>query len=155
MQPSFPGYCNRCETHTTIKSDHHCSVCYQAFCEDCYYEEIYGDDLCNSCFYDMERCSKRSIRGTIAKLSIDIKKMQQQQLETQKRQGLLIALQTIHLENMKIDDLELIEVVIRKLIYNGNSSINEDNDYLIDTIERLSGINLKRSYNDFSVNIKL
>lgn len=81
--------------------------------------------------------------------------MQQQQLETQKRQGLFIALQTIHLENMKIDDLELIEVVIRKLIYNGTSSINEDNEYLIDTIERLSGINLKRSYNDFSVNIKL
>lgn len=48
------GYCERCETRKIIKTSHHCSICYQQFCEDCYYKEVYEDDLCKRCFHYME-----------------------------------------------------------------------------------------------------
>ena len=51
---SIYGYCNDCEYHTNIKNDHYCKICYKSYCEDCYFEQIYEDDMCNSCFDDME-----------------------------------------------------------------------------------------------------
>jgi hypothetical protein len=57
-------YCVGCETKCIINPKHHCTICYKRYCEDCYYDEIYEDDMCNECFNDMETCSKIEINFT-------------------------------------------------------------------------------------------
>jgi len=43
------GYCNLCEKQKMICPQHHCTVCYELYCEDCYYETIYENDFCQKC----------------------------------------------------------------------------------------------------------
>lgn len=47
------GYCNLCEKQKMICRDHHCTICYELYCEDCYYEKIYENDLCQKCTDDI------------------------------------------------------------------------------------------------------
>lgn len=46
------GYCNLCEKQKMISQDHHCTICYELYCEDCYYETIYENELCQKCTDD-------------------------------------------------------------------------------------------------------
>jgi hypothetical protein len=66
MKTSLPklDYCVGCEKKCIINPKHHCTICYKRYCEDCYYDEIYEDDMCNECFNDMETCSKIEINFT-------------------------------------------------------------------------------------------
>ena len=154
---SQPGYCDRCEVHTTIRKEHICSVCYQSFCEKCYYDEVYGDDLCNSCFYDMERSVKRSIKQSITKIALDVKKIQKDQKTIKHTQNLLIALKTISLHvNLSKNDVKIAKNMIKELLYKKQTSVVDNNEFLIDIIEDLSGLKLNRTYDsEFNVNVTL
>jgi hypothetical protein len=55
------GYCERCERSCMIYTSHHCTICYKDYCEDCYFDEVYENDMCENCFLDMERLDQTQI----------------------------------------------------------------------------------------------
>ncbi len=48
------SYCNLCEKQKMSCPQHHCTVCYELYCEDCYYETIYENDFCQKCIESAE-----------------------------------------------------------------------------------------------------
>jgi hypothetical protein len=52
---SLHGYCENCEQRAIIHNDYHCSICYTDFCETCFFEQVYTEDMCYSCFDAFEK----------------------------------------------------------------------------------------------------
>lgn len=142
---SSPGYCDQCEIHTTIKRLHHCSVCYQGFCEKCYYDIVYDDDLCERCFRDMERESKRSIKRKLQNITDSIKILYNEHKKYKQTQGLLVALETVSLyENISLDTVKQIKYIIKELLLHNKSLIvDNDVDQFTSIIEKLSGLQIE------------
>jgi hypothetical protein len=156
------GYCNLCEKQKMICKQHHCSVCYELYCEDCYYETIYeNDELCKKCIgdyneSDYEEFDKEFENEDIEKFSktqLDILKQTVKSLQLQnetfkKNQCLLIALETIDLrDDITRENIIDIKYTIKELLYNNSSDIvDNDVDLYKTIIEELSGLQLNYIY---------
>ena len=88
---------------------------------------------------------------------MDVKKIQKDQKTIKHTQNLLIALKTISLHvNLSKNDVKIAKNMIKELLYKKQTSVVDNNEFLIDIIEDLSGLKLNRTYDgEFNVNVTL
>jgi hypothetical protein len=153
------GYCNLCEKQKQICREHHCSVCYELYCENCYYETIYeNDNLCKKCIddshdenADADADAETSFKTQLDTLKETVRSLQLQNEKFKKEQCLLIALETIDLRNdITTQDMIDIKYTIKELLYNKSSDV-EDNkgDFYKRIIEELSGLKVTSRDTEF------
>jgi|688.fasta_scaffold00208_59 signal recognition particle GTPase len=176
------GYCNLCEKQKMICRDHHCTICYELYCENCYYEKIYENDLCQKCTDDINGKNKEddelyedteedtenedtkdteneetSLKKQFDRLRETVRSLQLQNEKFKQKQCLLIALETIDLRNdITRQDTIDIKYTIKELLYNNSSEVVDNNEGLHKTIiEELSGLKLNCIYESDSYSSRL
>jgi hypothetical protein len=150
---SVYGYCDGCEYHTNIKHDHYCKICYKSYCEDCYFEQVYEDDMCNSCFDDMEISCKLNIKGNsinddlnyikdlFNNIENDIGNLKNEIYNMKTIQKLLIFNQQIDSLNYK--DKGLLRSCIKDLIYKKKFTVVDDAAFMLkDMIEDFTDLKI-------------
>jgi len=150
------GYCNLCEKQKQICREHHCSVCYELYCENCYYETIYeNDNLCKKCIDDShyenadededeDENTETSFKTQLDTLKETIRSLQLQNQKFKTNQCLLIALETIELRNdISRENMIDIKDTIKELLYKNSSNVvDNDADLYKTIIEELSGLKI-------------
>lgn len=152
------GYCTFCEKQNIVYKEHHCSVCYEQYCEKCYYENVYENDICPKCMGDIQNCEDKDTdtesecesecesenKNNLQRLNEIVNRLQLQNETFKKNQCLLIALETIDLrDDIKRDDIIDIKDTIKELLYNNSSNVVDNEADLHKTIiEELSGLKI-------------
>lgn len=155
------GYCNFCEKQSIVYQDHHCSVCYEQYCEKCYYENLYENDMCKKCMDDLQNCDSENTnseyesdcesndtviayKNNLKRLNEIVNELQLQNQKFKTNQCLLIALETIDLrDDIKRDDIIDIKDTIKQLLYNNSANVTDNDADLYKTIiEELSGLKI-------------
>ena len=137
------GYCNRCETQCELEKDHYCHVCYKSYCENCYFEEIYGDDLCDNCFNDMYYI--KDLKTRLYEIERDVYELKNDFDDLKKQQKLLIAIHQIDTnDTITSKDKALLIQTVKDLITNKNKTTVMDDaaEMLKDLIEKMTDLKI-------------